>query len=95
MSSLHLRHELKRRGVRFMVGRDSAGRWVVSDRDGLVGGIFSDQASAVHFAMFESDHMPGAVCCVQEEISLGDALSPAEVPGGSRHLTRSHGAGRG
>lgn len=58
------------RGVRFMVGRDVGGRWVVSDRDGLVGGLFTDRASAVHFAMFESDRTPGAVCCVPEDVTL-------------------------
>ena len=58
------------RGVRFMVGRDAGGRWIVSDREGRVGGLFTDRASAVHFAMFESDHLPGAVCCVPEEVTL-------------------------
>lgn len=58
------------RGVRFMVGRDAGGRWVVSDRDGRVGGLFTDRASAVHFAMFESDHVPGAVCCVPDDVTL-------------------------
>lgn len=57
-------------GVRFMVGRDAGGRWIVSDRDGLVGGLFTDRASAVHFAMFESDHLPGAVCCVPDDVTL-------------------------
>ncbi|CDN52697.1 Hypothetical protein RG1141_CH03330 [Neorhizobium galegae bv. officinalis bv. officinalis str. HAMBI 1141] len=58
------------RGVRFMVGRDVGGRWVVSDRDGLVGGLFTNRASAVHFAMFESDRTPGAVCCLPEGVTL-------------------------
>ncbi|MGI2033599.1 hypothetical protein ACRQ1B_14500 [Rhizobium panacihumi] len=53
-------------GVRFTVGRDEKGCWIVQDRDGLVGGIFRDRASAVHFAIFESDHQPGAVCCVPD-----------------------------
>ena len=60
----------QRAGVRFMVGRDAGGRWIVSDREGRVGGLFTDRASAVHFAMFESDHLPGAVCCVPEEVTL-------------------------
>ncbi|MCJ7997352.1 hypothetical protein J5N58_22450 [Rhizobium cremeum] len=57
-------------GVRFTVGRDAQGRWVVADRDGLVGGVFIDRASAVHFAMFESDHRPGAVWCVPDHVTL-------------------------
>lgn len=59
---------LSRAGARFTVGRDAAGRWIVSDRDGLVGGIFRDRASAVHFAVFESDHRPGAVRCVPDPV---------------------------
>ncbi|MGK9052344.1 hypothetical protein [Neorhizobium petrolearium] len=58
------------RGVRFMVGRDAGGRWIVSDREGRVGGLFTDRAAAVHFAMFESDHLPGAVCCVPDHVTL-------------------------
>ncbi len=58
---------------RFMVGRDANGRWVVRDRNGLVGGLFADRASAVHFALEESDRVPGAVCCAPDDavISAG------------------------
>lgn len=51
---------------RFTVGRDVRGQWVVCDRLGLVGGLFADRASAVHFALVESDHCPGAVSCAGE-----------------------------
>lgn len=58
---------------RFTVGRDGRGRWIVRDARGLIGGIFTDQASAVHFALFESDYTPGAVWCAPPDmpISLG------------------------
>ena len=62
--------EIHPHGIRFTVGRDAAGRWVVSDRKGLVGGIFTNRAAAVHFAMFESAHIPGAVCCVPDTVTL-------------------------
>ncbi len=52
---------------RFTVGRDARGQWVVCDRLGLVGGLFADRASALHFALVESDHCPGAVCCVGDD----------------------------
>jgi hypothetical protein len=68
--------EPSRMGIRFTVGRDVAGRWIVSDRDGRVGGVFSDRASAVHFAMFESEHTPGAVWCLPEHVILDQ--SPAQ-----------------
>lgn len=52
---------------RFIVGRDTQGRWVVCDQKGLVGGLFADRNSAIHFAVFESDHVPGAVCCAPDD----------------------------
>ncbi|WP_037085340.1 hypothetical protein [Neorhizobium vignae] len=70
MSKAMLKSKSPSRGVRFTVGRDAGGRWIVSDREGLIGGLFTDRASAVHFAMFESDHEPGAVCCVPEDVTL-------------------------
>jgi hypothetical protein len=57
-------------GSRFIVGRDECGRWVVSDNEGLVGGLFTDREAALHFAMFESDHIPGAVCCTPDNVIL-------------------------
>lgn len=64
-------------GVRFTVGRDENGCWIVDDREGLIGGIFRDRASAVHFAMFESDHQPGAVCCVPDGVILSGNMPSA------------------
>jgi hypothetical protein len=52
---------------RFLVGRDAHGRWVVRDREGLIGGLFTDRAAAVHFALEESDRIPGAVACAPDE----------------------------
>lgn len=59
---------------RFTVGRDHHGWWVVHDREDRVGGLFSSEAAALHFAEAECAHQPGAVCragsgCVVE---LGD-----------------------
>ncbi|MBX4928613.1 hypothetical protein [Rhizobium binae] len=39
--------------ARFTVGRDRSGRWIVHDRDGLVGGFFINEAAALHFAAGE------------------------------------------
>jgi hypothetical protein len=52
---------------RFTVGRHASGRWVVHDQKGLVGGLFTDRASAIHFALEESDRVPGAVCCAPDD----------------------------
>lgn len=71
---------------RFIVGQDELGRWVVSDTKGLVGGLFSDRQSAVHFAVLESGNEPGAVCCAPDTVilSLGPrfhepVLEPAQL----------------
>ncbi|WP_027685029.1 hypothetical protein [Rhizobium leguminosarum] len=41
--------------ARFTIGRDSSGRWIVHDREGLVGGLFINEAAALHFAAGESN----------------------------------------
>ncbi|WP_246713036.1 MULTISPECIES: hypothetical protein [unclassified Rhizobium] len=38
---------------RFTVGPDRSGRWIVHDREGLVGGRFINEAAALHFAASE------------------------------------------
>lgn len=67
---------------RFMVGRDAHGRWVVCDETGSVGGLFTDRAAAVHFAMFESDYVPGAVFCAPDDtiLSLAPVFDPTQTP---------------
>ena len=72
---------------RFVVGRDTQGRWVVCDQRGLVGGLFADRDTAVHFAQFESDHTPGAVCCAPDNAivtlaGLSETRRPAPAPQG-------------
>lgn len=88
MMSVHLKNEFGRRGVRFMVGRDKDGRWVVSDSDKLVGGAFSDRASAVQYAMFESDHEPGAVCCVPDILDVSVIERELSAPVASKASRR-------
>ena len=66
---------------RFTVGHDAHGQWVVFDRMGLVGGLFKDRASAVHFALTESDRVPGDVCCVPDsEILDADMIFGPKPP---------------
>ena len=55
---------------RLILGRDAHGNWVVCDERGLVGGLFADRASAVHFALFQSEFAPAAVYCVPENTVL-------------------------
>jgi hypothetical protein len=42
--------------IRFIVGRDHQGQWVVEDRLGLLGGFFVSESAALHFALHEADH---------------------------------------
>ena len=70
-----MRHALKNNDgsnahSRFFVGRTMDGNWIVCDRKRLVGGLFADKDSAVHFALAESEHLPGAVWCANDDDCL-------------------------
>ena len=47
---------------RFTIGRDRRGTWIVQDRQGLVGGLFANEAAALHFAVEESNYNPADIC---------------------------------
>lgn len=90
-TAVHHIHAATHQG-RFMVGRDARGRWVVRDEKDLVGGLFVDRASAVRFAMFESDYVPGAVCCVPD--GTLSSLEPAFDSGQAADLLKQAGSRR-
>jgi hypothetical protein len=52
------------RPLRFQMGRDSHGNWVVQDDLGLCGGLFINRAQALRFAMLENGTRPQAVVMV-------------------------------
>ncbi|MGY5811877.1 hypothetical protein ACXHXG_29765 [Rhizobium sp. LEGMi198b] len=52
--------------ARFTVGRDRRGTWIVQDRQGLVGGLFTNEAAALHFAAEECNHNPADICLAPE-----------------------------
>lgn len=66
---------------RFAVGHDRQGRWVVCDAKGIAGGIFKDRASAIKFAMDESNHQPGQVFCLPDTqvLSINAIFAPPPV----------------
>ena len=64
---------------RFLVGRDSCGRWIAQDQRGLCGGLFVSRAEAIRFAMFESGRRPQAVIMVPGIIEL-DMTRSADRP---------------
>ena len=65
----------------FRIGRDSRGRWVAQDQQGLCGGLFVDRAEAFRFAMFENGNCPQAVIMVPGVIELDmSSKPPAQAP---------------
>ena len=54
----------------FLVGRDAEGHWLAVETHGLGGGIFRDQRAALHYAVAETDHRPGAVRLCEEHLAL-------------------------
>jgi hypothetical protein len=55
---------------KFLIGKDSHGRWVAQDQRGLCGGLFISRAEAMRFAMFENGRRPQAVIMVHGTIEL-------------------------
>jgi hypothetical protein len=43
----------------------------VQDRQGLVGGLFANEAAAMHFAAEECNHNPADVCRAPDDVVLG------------------------
>ena len=64
--------------ARFIIGRDGRGSWIVQDRQGLVGGLFRNEAAALHFAAEECTHNPADICHAPEGAVLDlDGFPPA------------------
>jgi hypothetical protein len=63
-------HDNLNNRYRFLVGRNIEGCWIVCDRRRLVGGLFADKQSAVHFAVAQSEHQPGAIWCAEDDDCL-------------------------
>jgi len=58
------------RPLRFQIGRDSRGNWVVQDDQGLCGGLFIDRIQALRFAMLENGARTQAVVIVPGVLEL-------------------------
>jgi hypothetical protein len=58
------------RPPRFLIGKDSRGRWVAQDQRGLCGGLFVNRAEAIRFAMRETGRRPQAVILVSGILEL-------------------------
>jgi hypothetical protein len=52
------------------IGKDSRGNWVAQEQDGLYGGLFTNRAAAVRYALFENGNHPETIVAVSREIEL-------------------------
>jgi hypothetical protein len=68
------------RPARFTVGRDRNGRWIVQDREGRVGGLFINEAAALHFAAEECNRNPADICHAAQGMVL--EFAPQLTPPG-------------
>jgi len=57
--------------LRFLVGQDREGHWIVKESHGLAGGIFVSREAAVDYAEFEAGHRPGSVHLATQVLELG------------------------
>ena len=70
---------MKSKAPLFVIGKDSRGRWIAQDRNGLRGGLFVSRADALKFALFENGNRPEAVMPAIGVLELdmsGNAFSP-------------------
>ena len=52
------------------IGKDSRGRWVAQQQNGLYGGLFVNRAQAFKYALFENGHHPETIVEVSRGIEL-------------------------
>lgn len=54
----------------FLIGRDDEGHWLAVETHGRGGGLFSDQAAALRYAVAETAHRPRAVRVTPRRLRL-------------------------
>jgi hypothetical protein len=52
------------------IGKNSRGRWVAQEQNGLFGGLFVNRKEAVKYALFENGRHPEAIVELSREIEL-------------------------
>jgi hypothetical protein len=57
-------------GLRYLVGQNRHGQWVVRDTRGLSGGLFISQREAKRYALLETGNHPENVILVSDPIDL-------------------------
>jgi hypothetical protein len=64
------------------IGKNSRGKWVARQQNGLFGGLFISRQQAVKYALFENGHHPETIVELSREIELdmGGYPSSNRVP---------------
>jgi hypothetical protein len=57
-----------------IIGRDRSGHWVVKDARSLCGGLFTNRAEAIRFAMVECQRRPQSVIMLPDGLELDGPL---------------------
>ncbi len=65
-----MKDDLSHKPLEFMIGRDMEGHWLAVETHGRGGGIFVNQACALRYALFETDHRPLAVRVTARRLRL-------------------------
>ena len=72
-----------------LIGKNSRGKWVAQEQNGLFGGLFVSRKDAVKYALFENGRHPETIVDVREiELDMGGYPSSAHVPAASTPARR-------
>ncbi len=70
------------------IGRDSRGRWVAQEQNGLYGGLFVNRTQAIKYALFENGQHPETIVELSRELELDMGRKPSsdhpQISGASR-----------
>jgi len=62
------------------IGRNSRGKWVAQEQNGLYGGLFVSRKEAVKYALFENGRHPETIVDVREiELDMGGYPSSGQA----------------
>jgi len=66
------------------IGRNSRGKWVAQEQNGLFGGLFVSRKEAVKYALFENGRHPETIVDVREiELDMGGYPASRHAPAAS------------
>lgn len=62
------------------IGKNSRGKWVAKEQNGLFGGLFVSRKEAVKYALFENGRHPETIVEVSREIEIDTGIYPSSDP---------------